>query len=549
MQQSYDVIIVGSGSSGGALAGRLSADPSCSVLVLEAGPVYSSIGEMPRELLAPASIVAAAPGHPNNWAFLGELLPGLKMPYPRGKGLGGSSSINGCYFIRGTRQDFADWQQMGNTAWGYDDVLPYYKRSENDRDYSNDAHGSSGPIPVRREPADRAPEFTQAFHSACVELGFPEDPDKNDPRPDGGVGPVPMNVADGHRVGTALGYLLPALSRPNLTVVGNASVNRVIFDGTEATGVEATVNGKTRQFFAADTVVSAGALRSPQLLMLSGIGPATHLRHHGIQVINDLPGVGQNLSDHPMISACWNSTVELPKLLHRGPLTSVLHWEAHGSQLEILPFVAKNGDMMSTSDVLGRPIKAIKALRGTTLKAVMRQGAGMKFPMLAIVVQQEDSRGSVTLASSDPRRGPVIQWNLLGKAIDRQRFRAAVEVARDVFNESALRAIGAEIVDLDDQTVRDERALDAWVAQRMSCGHPASTCRMGPDGDKMAVVDSQLRVHGVTGLRVADTSVFPTIPSRGPNATAIMVGERLADLINPGDRFGQNQTSAPQEVR
>ena len=204
----YDVIIVGAGSSGGALAGRLTEQqPDCNVLVLEAGPVYTSMEDMPRAP-SPTSIAAAAPGHPNNWAFLAELRPGFKIPYPRGKGLGGSSSINGCYFIRGTREDFDTWSHLGNTEWSYEKAFPYYNRAERDEDFSNQYHGTDGPIPVRREPPDRASEFTPRFDAACRDLGFPDDPDKNAPS-DGGVGPVPLNIADGRRMGTALGHLCP----------------------------------------------------------------------------------------------------------------------------------------------------------------------------------------------------------------------------------------------------------------------------------------------------------------------------------------------------
>lgn len=531
MQNSYDVIVVGAGSTGGVLAARLSEDPSRRVLVLEGGPVYDAADQMPAELLSPSSIAAAAPGHPNNWAYMAEVREGMRLPYPRGKGMGGSSSINGCYFIRGTRENFDTWAKDGNDLWSFDNVLPSFKRTEADQDFDNDAHGTGGPIPVKREPMDRAPEFTQAFRQSCLALGFAEEADKNDPRATGGVGPVPMNIADGRRVGTALGYLLPAIPRPNLTILGDAPALRILFDGNRAVGVEAVVDGKRQEFRADEVIVSAGALRSPHLLMVSGIGDQRELRRHGIGVVQHLPGVGQNLTDHPMVSAGWDSDVPFTKYVDRGVLTDVLHWTDEGAELEILPFVTKNGDMLSASDVMERPAQALSAMKGTSIKAITRQARAMKNAMLGIIVLEQESRGAVTLASADPAQMPVLKWNLLSTDADKARFRAAVRTAHELFQSSPLRAIGASIANLDVKQVKDDKALDKWVNERIGAGHPSCTCRMGPGDDPTAVVDQHLRVHGVEGLRVADTSSFPSIPTRGPNATAMMLGEHLAQLM------------------
>ena len=531
MEDRYDTIVVGSGSTGGALAARLSEDPARSVLVLEGGPVYSSSAEMPFEFLSPSSIGAAAPGHPNNWAYPAELRPGMRYPYPRGKGLGGSSSLNGCYFIRGTRDDFDSWAKAGNEEWAFERVLPSFKRGESDADFRTDAHGQDGPIPVMREPADRAPEFTSAFHAACQGLGFEEDPDKNDPRAGGGVGPVPVNIGDGRRVGTALGYLLPAVGRANLTIVGDAPALKIVFEGRRAVGVVAVVEGAPRTFYGDEIVISAGALRSPHLLMVSGIGPAAELRRHGIDVVVDLPGVGMNLTDHPMVSAAWDSDAPFVKFADRAVLTSVLHWQDEGSELEILPFVSKNGDMLSATDVLERPRQALSALKGTSIKAVTRQARSLKHAMLGIVVLEEASRGQVSLASGNPSDLPVLRWNLLSSEVDRVRFRAAVRMAYEIFQSPDLRRIGASVVGLNAKLVSNDAAIDHWVSEKISAGHPSCTCRMGPESDPTAVVDQYLRVYGVEGLRVADTSVFPSITTRGPNATAMMMGEHLAQMM------------------
>ena len=529
-EHEYDVIIVGSGSSGGALAGRLSTDPGRRVLVLEAGAVYRSMGEMPDELMIPVSAASAAPGNPHNWALPAEMRPGLSFPYPRGKCIGGSSSINGCYFIRGTRDDFDDWAKLGNDLWSYDEVLPFFRRSEADRDFHDEYHGSDGPIPVRREAPDRSPVFTPAFTDACRSLGFPEAPDKNAPDNDG-VGPVPFNIDDGHRVGTALGYVIPAMTRPNFRIVGGAVAQRVLFDGNRAVGVEALVDGVSQTFRAPEIVISAGALKTPQLLMLSGIGPAEHLREHQIPVRSDLRAVGQNLMDHAVVHVPWDSNLDLPRYTDRGAMTTVLNWQGQHSQLEIMPFLLPAGELLGAWDVLKRPIKALEAMRGTSARAVWRQMRGLRHATVIMSLMHGQSRGSVTLRSGDPNTPPVLRWNLCSVEADKESYREATRVLWDLYSSPSMKALNPSLVGFSKKMVADDAAIDEYVWNHLASGHPAGTCRMGPASDENAVVDQELRVRGIEGLRVADTSVFPAMPSRGPNATAMMLGERLADLM------------------
>lgn len=532
----YDVVIVGAGSTGSVLAARLSEKSSRSVLLLEAGNVYSRVDEFPEAVLDPSNLSAAMPGNPSSWSIPGTLIPGVQVPIPRGKGMGGSSAINGAYFVRGTRANFDEWVKAGNDEWSYEKVLPYFKRSETDHDFGGELHGVDGPVHVRREPTDRAPEFTGAFTDACRELGFGEEADKNS-GDTGGIGPVPLNIWDGRRQNTGLAYVLPALGRPNLRVVGNAAARRAVFEGARCVGVEADVAGERTVFRGREVVFAAGALRSPQLLMLSGIGPADHLRAHGIPVLADLQGVGQNLMDHPELSVQWDFSGSCKAVPGSGVVTSALNWTAEGSSqsddLEILPFVATSGDVMRVLTMARNPKQAMNALRKTSTKFVVEQAKSLRRPFTVIGLQQEDSRGAVRLASGDPAQLPEVDWNLMAEESDRRRFREAIRTSAEIYSSGPMRSIGARLANLSSDDLVDDKAVDAWARSHIfAVGHPSCTCAMGSDPDHGAVVSQDGRVHGVEGLRVADTSIFPKIPSRGPNATAVMVGERLVEFFD-----------------
>lgn len=502
----WDVVVVGAGTSGCALAARL-ADAGRRVLLLEAGADHARPADFPAELLDPATMAAAVPGHPANWALTGTLTPGLDVPVPRGRVVGGSSALNAGSFLRGTRADFDGWAAAGNDLWSYDRVLPAFRRLEADADFSTGpAHGSDGPMPVQRPRGDSPP--AAAFAAAAGELGFPAEPDKNADGPPG-YGPVPLNVSNGVRVNTAMAYLAPRRGDPRLTVRGGVRVRRVLVEGGRATGVE-TADGVVR---AGEVVLSAGAVGSPHLLLLSGIGPADDLRAAGIPVAVDLPGVGADFTDHPNVYVGYRPADPLAPPTGGLPLDGVLHVTSAGSalpgDLEILPW------LVPFSRITGGPARphADELVVGVGLQA-------------------EESRGRLTLETADPDGQPRLEYRYLTADADRRRLREGVRLTAELLRCRAVApSVGSRTGPADDD-LRDDGALDRWVRTHLTTAiHLAGTARMGPDRDPGAVVDQLLRVRGIAGLRVVDTSVMPRVTTRGPAATAVMLGERAAELM------------------
>ena len=497
----WDVVVVGAGTAGCALAARL-ADAGRRVLLLEAGADHARPADFPPELRDAATMRAAVPGHPANWNLTGDLTGGLTVPVPRGRVAGGSSALNAGSFLRATRADLDGWADEGNSLWSYDAVLPAFRRLEADREFGHrPGHGADGPMPVSRMP-DGHP-LADAFAAAADELGHPAEPDKNaDGAP--GYGPVPMNVLDGVRVNTAMAYLSPRRALPELTVRGGTTVRRVVVERGRAVGVEAR-DGVVR---AAEVVLSAGAVASPHLLLLSGIGPADDLRRAGIEVVADVPGVGAAFTDHPTVYLGYRPARPLPPA--DLPLHGVLHVTSAGSacpgDLEILPWLTP-----------------FSRITGGTDGDELVVGAGL---------QREDSRGRLSLDDADPGRQPRLSYGYLAEESDRRRLREAVRVAAALLGAAALAPLVAGRTDLPDAVLDGDRELDGWIRAHLTTAiHLSGTAPMGPDRDPGAVVDERLRVRGVSGLRVVDTSVLPRVPSRGPAATAVMLGERAAELM------------------
>ncbi|SHG73175.1 mycofactocin dehydrogenase MftG [Geodermatophilus nigrescens] len=502
---SWDVVVVGAGSSGCALAARL-ADAGRRVLLLEAGADHPRPADFPPELRDAATLGATVPGHPANWSFTTELVPGSRAPLPRGRGVGGSSAVNGGYFVRATPADHAGWAAAGNDQWSLAACLPAWCRLEDDRQYGDrPGHGSGGPLPVTR-PAAGGP-LADALAAAAAELGVPSEPDKNAGGPPG-YGPVPFTVDGGVRVNTAMAYLSPRRGSPLLTVRGGVRVRRVLLERGRAVGVD-TDAGPVR---AAEVVLAAGAVGTPHLLLLSGIGPAADLRAAGVGVAVDAPGVGAGLSDHPLVYLPWVPVAGLPEEDWPLPLHSVLHATSSDSpvpgDLEVLPWLRPWG-------------------------RVVPGGGGDDVTLsLAAGLYRGESRGRLALASADPAAAPRIEHRYLATAADRRRLREAVRLAGALLRTRALAPLVTARPGPDDAVLADDDALDGWVRAALATAvHLTGGARMGPDGDPGAVVDQHLRVRGVEGLRVADTSVLPEVPTRGPAASAVMVGERAAELL------------------
>jgi len=512
MNNIFDSIIVGSGSAGSILANRLTEDSNRNILLIEAGNDYSNFESMPENVYFGHRNVSSLPSlesDPSNWAYRAESTTnGPEIPIPRGKVIGGSSSINAQILLRGIREDYDRWAEFGNNKWSFDEVLPYFIKLENDIDFPNDKyHGKEGYIKVKRVPENEWDPIHKAFYDSCIDYGFPACADHN--KPDStGVGALGFNQIDGVRQSTAITYLNDVRHRPNLNIKSNCYVKKIIFDNNIAIGVEVVSESKTFKIFSDQIIISAGAIESPKLLLNSGIGDPEKFTKHGIETVAELPGVGNNLRDHPMTFITWNSKPGYSAPVNNySRVAMALRYTSKSSNWknDMIVYMDSSDDKTTFYPLAPKGIRA------------------------NLTLNLEESSGEISLNEKDPDLYPKLSYNYLSTDNDINRFVEGVKILEDIGNNKEFQKYADEMILPDTNTRKDDKLLKKWLHGKMVTGHHSSgTCKMG--SDPLAVVDQAGSVIGTENLKVVDASIMPDCIRANTNATVMLIAERIIDL-------------------